>query len=158
MHELYPLIARLEGVSRTAYRDSGGAWTIGVGHLLTKSERASGKIVIKGVPVRYSGGLTSDQVGDLFEQDAAWAVEVVDSSVDVPLTGPQRAALISFTFNVGAAAFRGSTLLKKLNAGDYAAVPAQMRRWIYDNGARVDGLVNRREMEIEVWGAVDGGN
>jgi lysozyme len=72
-------------------------------------------------------------------------------AVRVPLNDNQYGALCSFVFNLGAGALRESTLLKKLNAGDYVSVPAQMRRW---NKAKVNGkktilagLVRRRESE-----------
>jgi hypothetical protein len=51
----------------------------------------------------------------------------------------------------GAAAFRNSTLLKLLNQGKYAEVPAQLRRWIYAGGKKCKGLANRREKEVEMW-------
>jgi len=64
-------------------------------------------------------------------------------------------ALVSFVFNIGGHAFRESTLLKKLNAGEYDQVPDQLRRWIYSGGKVVKGLINRREKEIERWNTPD---
>jgi lysozyme len=75
----------------------------------------------------------------------------VNESVTVPLNQNQFDALVSFSFNVGDNAFRGSTLLKLLNQGQYDQVPAQLRRWVRDNGHVVQGLINRREKEIVLW-------
>ena len=55
------------------------------------------------------------------------------------------------TFNVGGGAFRDSTLLRMLNAGQRDQVPAQLRRWNKVSGTVVRGLINRREKEISLW-------
>jgi lysozyme len=145
-------LANLEGgAHRDAYLDSGGELTIGVGHLLTLDERRSGKIWIKGEAVDYRNGLTLEQCYDLMEQDLKIAMRAVNEFVKVPLTDYQYAALVSFVFNIGVNAFAGSTLLRLLNQGAYIHVPEQMKRWIYDNGEIVQGLINRRDKEIEMW-------
>jgi lysozyme len=46
---------------------------------------------------------------------------------------------------------KDSTLLKRLNAGAYAEVPRQLRRWSFADGKQVQGLLNRRENEIKLW-------
>jgi len=125
-----------EGTRLTAYRDSGGVWTIGVGH--------TGPEVKRGLTI------TAERARQLLAADVAeaeWAV----SAVQVPLTQQQYDALVSFTFNVGTEAFERSTLLRKLNERDYASVPAQINRWVHDNGKVVAGLVNRRKAEGEMW-------
>jgi lysozyme len=71
--------------------------------------------------------------------------------VRVPLTQNQYDALVSLVFNIGAGAFRGSTLLRLLNNSNYAAVPDQMRRWIHVNGKISNGLKKRREEEVKQW-------
>jgi len=145
------LIKQWEGFELKVYKDSAGFPTIGVGHLLTKSELTSGKIVINGVPVQYAGGLTNQQVLDLLSQDVSPAAQTVTNSVKVTLDQNQFDALTSFTFNVGGGAFTGSTLLKLLNQSQYDQVPAQLRRWNKSNGQVVQGLINRRENEIKLW-------
>ena len=87
----------------------------------------------------------------LLLRDLHIAELVVNSNVKVKLTQNQYNAIVSFTFNVGVGAFRNSTLLNLLNAGDYDSVTAQMRRWIFSAGRQIQGLKNRREKEIELW-------
>jgi lysozyme len=76
--------------------------------------------------------------------------------VSVPLTGSQFSALVSFTYNVGAGNLASSTLLKKLNAGDYAAAAEQFPLWVrctkVDSQGKkyketLPGLVTRRQAE-----------
>jgi len=145
------LFQEWEGLELNEYLDSGGAPTIGVGHLMTRSERMSGKIMINGKGVVYRNGLSVQQCWDLLDQDLDFAEASVNSMVNVSLNQNQFDALVSFIFNVGESAFRNSTLLKVLNAGHFDQVPAQLRRWIRDNGKVVKGLVNRREKEIALW-------
>lgn len=71
--------------------------------------------------------------------------------VKVPLTTNQLNALVIWSFNVGRGAVQRSTLVKRLNAGRYNEVPNQLRRWVYVDGRKADGLVNRREAEIAIW-------
>ena len=145
------VLAQIEGVKRNVYNDVAGLPTIGVGHLLTKDELSSGKITIQGQPVKYGNGLTDQQVMDLLSQDLTRFNKAVSDSVTVPLEQHQFDALVSFTFNIGVGAFKSSTLLKRLNAGEYNDVPAQLHRWIYAGSKKVTGLINRRDKEAELW-------
>ena len=145
------LLEQWEGFKLQVYKDSAGLPTIGVGHLLTRSELTSGKIIINGVPVKYANGLTQQQVNDLLAQDVKPAAQAVSDGVKVALNQNQFDALVSFTFNVGIMAFRGSTLLRLLNQGQYDQVPTQLLRWTRAGGVVVQGLVNRRNNEIKLW-------
>ncbi|MDQ3919520.1 MAG: lysozyme [Acidobacteriota bacterium] len=145
------LLEQWEGFKLQVYKDSAGLPTVGVGHLITKSEQASGTININGVPVKYAGGLTQQQVTDLLAQDVVPAQNAVNNGVKVALNQNQFDALVSFTFNVGVGAFTGSTLLKVLNQGQYDQVPTQLLRWTRAGGKVVQGLVNRRNNEIKLW-------
>jgi lysozyme len=71
--------------------------------------------------------------------------------VKVPLNQNQFDALVSFTFNVGEGAFKGSTLLKLLNAGNYNAAAAQFGKWVYAGKKVLPGLVARREAEYQLF-------
>lgn len=59
------------------------------------------------------------------------------------------AAIIDFTFNLGAGKLKSSTLRKKINAGDWDAVPTELRKWTRGGGKVLRGLFLRREAEIE---------
>lgn len=130
-------IARHEGWSPTAYRDSGGVLTIGYGH--------TGPDVKPGQKINKRKGRR------LLRRDLAVAVDAVNENVRVRLTQGRLDCLVSFAFNVGVNAFQSSTLLKRLNAGDHGAVPSELRRWVNVGGVRVEGLVNRRRSEARLW-------
>lgn len=145
------LFKEWEGLVTHEYLDSGGAPTIGIGHLLTRSERTSGKITLGGQGLDYRNGFTEQQCWDLLNQDLSGSEAVVNEAVKVPLNQNQFDALVSFVFNVGDGAFRSSTLLRLLNQGQHDQVPSQLKRWNMDNGHVVQGLVNRRAKEIALW-------
>ncbi len=145
------LLAEWEGFRNEVYDDAAGLPTIGVGHLLTKNERDSGKIIIKGQAVDYTQGLSDQEVLDLLAQDLERFEAAVNDAVQVALNQNQFDALVSFAFNVGTQAFKSSTLLKKLNQGLHDEVPAQLRRWNKAGGKVIQGLINRREKEIGLW-------
>jgi lysozyme len=145
------LLKQWEGFKSKVYKDSAGLPTIGVGHLITQSEKMSGAIVINRLAVEYADGLTDQQVLDLLGQDVQPAEQAVNNGVKVALDQDQFDALVSFTFNTGTGAFSSSTLLKVLNQGQYDQVPNQLRRWNKAGGQVVQGLVNRRENEIKLW-------
>lgn len=140
-----------EGLELKQYKDTGGKWTIGIGHLITPKETKSGKIIIDGVPVDYLKGITKDQAYKICDQDVDIAEKAVNSFVKVKLNQNQFDALVSFVFNVGVEAFRKSTLLKVLNKGDFKGVRAQLKRWVYDDGRVIPGLANRREREADLF-------
>jgi lysozyme len=145
------LLAEWEELRTHEYIDSAGYPTIGVGHLLTKSEIQSGSVVIKGKAVPYKNGLTKQQCFDLFEQDLEPKVKVIKECVKVPLTQEMFDCLVSFVFNVGEGAFKNSTLLKLLNQGQYDQIPDQLKRWNKSKGQVIAGLTNRRNKEIALW-------
>lgn len=144
-------LIQLEGLRTLTYTCSAGVLTIGVGHALTATERANGYILIGGVPVYYNNGLTVTQVEQLLAQDLKRFERTINRAVTVPLNQNQFDALVSFCFNIGSGAFLDSTLLRVLNRGDYAGVPAQMRRWVRAAGTVIPGLQARREKEIKLY-------
>lgn len=128
-----------------AYYDGGRVPTIGFGHT-------------RGVKMGMT--CTEAQAYAWLDEDLDEAERAVDTLVRVPLNDNQFAALVSFVFNVGVTAFAGSTLLRLLNAGNYAAVPAQLMRWVKDDDPKrpgkkitVPGLVNRRTADAALWSA-----
>ena len=147
------LLRDLEGCKALPYRDSAGLLSLGVGHLLTKSELASGKILLPTFGrCRYGDHPWPDMwIDALLRQDLRRVEEALARNVTVPLSQGQYDVLCSWIFNVGVEAFRTSTLRKRLNAGLYAEVPAQLRRWVYAGGHVVAGLRTRREREAAAW-------
>lgn len=131
-----------EGVMLKKYKDAGGKWTIGVGHLLSREEIMGGK---------YDDGITVDEAMRLLAADVKPAEMAINRMVTVALLQHEFDALVSFAFNVGAQNFGQSTLLKKLNRLDYISVPDELRKWVRVNGKRCHGLANRREKEILLW-------
>ena len=131
------LIKSHEGLRTTAYQDPVGVWTIGYGH--TGTAKPGQKI-------------TEAQAEQLLRQDVGWAQDAVRKNVKVPLTQGQFDALVSFTFNAGAGALGRSTLLKKLNAGDYAGAQAEFGKFVHAGGRVLPGLVRRRNEEAQMFG------
>jgi len=78
----------------------------------------------------------------------------IQEVVLVKLTSNQETALVSFIYNVGFNAFKTSKLLKKINKGDYNSVKSELKRWIYCNGKKNKGLINRRNIEIDCWNKI----
>ena len=143
-------IERREGTRLAAYRDTAGLWTIGCGHLLTKDELSSGKILGED----WRDGISQQTCDQLLRTDLDEAIKAVNVLVEVPLLQHQFDTLVSFVFNVGAHAFQQSTLLRLLNEGQLTAIPGQLRRWIYSAGHRDAILEKRREDELAQWDGV----
>ena len=139
------LIKEFEGVRLKAYKCPAGVYTIGVGHT-----SAAGPPVVKpGMEI------TNAQAMKILAQDLVQFEDGVEAAVKVPLSQNQFDALVSFAFNVGLGAFQKSTLLRKLNAGQYDAVPAELMKWTKAGGTELPGLVRRRRAEAALWRGVD---
>lgn len=95
--------------------------------------------------------ITEEQAAALLRRDAEVAEIAVSRHVRVPLTQAQFDALVSFAFNVGEGAFSASTLLRKLNAGDYDGAAAEFDRWRFNDGVELSGLARRRRAEREMF-------
>jgi len=145
----------VEGWKPRAYKCAAGAWTIGVGHALTEAELSTERIRIDGKDVAWKNGLSDAEIDALLERDCERFFDAVDKLVKVEVDPCRREALASFAFNVGEGAFGDSTLLRRLNAGEYESVPEEMRRWVYAKGKVVKGLQNRRSKEIALWHACE---
>jgi len=135
------LIKQWEGLRLNAYQDSAGVWTISYGHT-----SAAGK------PYVHEGlKITEGEAQAILARDLGQYERAVEEAVKVPLTDNQFAALVSFTYNVGAGALKRSTLLKKLNKGDYDGVPAELMKWTRAGNKKLKGLENRRAAEAGLW-------
>jgi len=126
------LIKSFEGLRLTAYDDGVGVQTIGYGHT-------------RGVKPGMT--ITEEQAVQFLREDLYSAERDIDRLVTVHLCQHQFDALASLVFNIGGTAFRDSTLLRKLNAGDYAGAAAQFDRWVHGGGKILPGLVRRRAAE-----------
>lgn len=137
------LIKQWEGLRLTSYKDVVGVWTVGYG--------STGPHVTAGLTI------TKQEAEQLLIADLDRFEKAVEKLVKVPLSDNQFAALASFAFNIGEGkgGFATSTLLRKLNRGDYAAVPSELAKWV--NGTvkgkkvRIEGLANRRAAEAGLW-------
>lgn len=133
-------IEKMEGCVLHAYKDIAGIPTIGVGH--------TGGVYMGQV-------ITQAKADELLRQDLKKFVDRVNKFVKVPLNQNQFDALVAFDFNTGS--LGTSTLLKKLNAGDYKGAAAQFAVWnkITDpeTGKKVvsTGLINRRKAEVALF-------
>jgi len=131
------LLEGYEGIRLVAYLDTAGVWTIGVGH--TGPEVHEGMIA------------TLEQVRKWLDEDVREAEDAVNRAVKVALTQDMFDSLASFVFNLGATQFAKSTLLRKLNAGDYVGAGKEFKRWVYSGGKVTPGLVKRRHSEAEAF-------
>ena len=132
------LIVKFEGFSRRPYQCPAGIWTIGYG---TTRYPDGVRVTMKDGPV--SRGYAEDCV----RHECEVVARAVDRLIVVPLAEHERAALISFGYNIGTGNFRASTLRQKLNRGDRAEASAQFPRWRFANGRVLKGLVRRRAAE-----------
>jgi len=126
------MLADLEGFSATPYADYKGS-SIGYGHLIKPGE-----------DLTY---VSVDQARELLAQDVADAERAVRTAVAIGLTESQFDALVLLAYNIGEGAFRRSTLVRKLNAGDVAGAAQEFPRWVRAGGQVNVSLVKRRDRE-----------
>ena len=131
------LICEFEGKRLAAYDDGVGVWTIGFGTIKYPN----------GVRVKKGDTCTLDQAKEYMRHDLIEFEHTVNSSVKVPLNQNQFDALVSLAYNIGSNAFKSSTLVKKLNTGDYQGAASQFDVWVNAGGKRMQGLMNRRDKE-----------
>lgn len=136
------LIKNFEGCELDSYLCPAGKWTIGFGH----TSDAGNPHVVPGMKI------TRGEAETLLARDIKQYEDAVTRLVKVSLTSNQFDALVSFTYNLGAERLANSTLLKKLNAKNYDAVPAELMKWTRGREGKVlDGLVKRRRAEAQLW-------
>lgn len=139
------LTQQFEGCRLAAYQDQVGVWTIGYGH--------TGRDVTSGLTI------TQDQANALLASDIAGSSAYVNQVVNVALQQNQFDALVDFVFNLGRAAFGNSTMLRYLNAGNFAGAAGQFVLWDHAGGQVVLGLLRRRQAEAAMFqGQAAGGD
>ena len=134
------LIKAHEGFRAEAYPDAGYGWsrtTIGYGH----TSQAGPPLVRQGMVI------SKVEATRILQQDLEKFEKIVNIHVRVNLTQNQFDALVSLCFNIGPKAFSDSTLLRKLNAGDFAGAANEFTKWRKSNGKVFAGLVKRRSAE-----------
>jgi|694.fasta_scaffold126032_4 lysozyme len=129
---LVDMIKGFEGFRAYPYTCPGGSLTIGYGTTIKPGEYTS---------------ITKEQGEALLRKSISGFERSVKNLVKVPLNQNQYDALVSFTYNVGAGALKRSTLLKKLNSGDYSGAADELLKFTKANGKVLEGLVRRREKE-----------
>ncbi|MEW8790363.1 lysozyme [Enterobacter kobei] len=135
------LIKQFEGCKLTAYRDSVGVWTIGYGWTQP----------VDGKPIRAGMTIKQETAERLLKTGLVSYESDVSRLVKVGMTQGQFDALVSFTYNLGARSLSTSTLLRKLNAGDYAGAADEFLRWNKAGGKVLNGLTRRREAERDLF-------
>lgn len=135
------LIKHFEGLRNSMYADAIGIPTIGYGHIIKKGEE-----------YLMTKVLTDDEADQLLKSDLIQFENGVSSAVTAPLNQNQFDALVAFSFNVGIGNLRASTLLKKLNAGDYSGAQTEFVRWNKAKGQVLSGLTRRRQAEANLFG------
>lgn len=132
------LIRRFEGFSATPYLCPAGYLTVGYGHVVKDGDN-------------FQAPVTEEEATTILAADVATAERTVLRLIAVPLTDGQFAALVSFTFNLGAGALQRSTLRRKVNREDHEDVPAEFMRWVWAGGKRLNGLIRRRQDEAALY-------
>ncbi len=126
-------IKEFEGLRLSAYRCPSGVLTIGYGHT--------------GADVKPSMTITEEEADSLLREDLKM-VETAVNKLGICARQCEFDALVSFAFNLGILALKGSTLLKCIERGDgKREIQRQFRRWVYSGGKVLAGLVKRREWE-----------
>lgn len=130
------LVKPFEGLRLRSYKCSANKWTIGWG----STKNVEPDMVIT----------QAEAVARLFS-DLQEADQAIDRHVKADLNINQRAALISWIFNLGETNLRKSTLLKKLNRSDYKGAANEMLKWVYANKKKLKGLERRRKAERDLF-------
>lgn len=146
------LLRSIEELRLQPYDDQTGkeisAWvtgaTIGYGHLISRNEWDT-----------YKNGLDIMEAKALFEQDLLPYVQTVNTEVTSGISQNQFDALVILTFNIGRNAFKSSSVLKMINDPSantgYTNLEAAWKAWNKSQGKKMQGLVNRRNAEWDIY-------
>ena len=130
-----PLVMLYEGTVLQSYRDPINKITACVGHT--------------GPELRMGQTFTKEQCETMLYGDLLKHADALNC-IKTPLADNQKAAFLSFAFNVGNGAFCKSTLARKANAGDLMGACAELSRWVMAGGRELPGLVKRRAAERQL--------
>jgi len=139
------LLKKFEGCKLTAYRCPRGICTIGYGHT-----NAAGAPLITDNSI-----ITQQQANDILRRDLVQYENSVNKLVKQPLTQHQFDVLVDFVYNEGERNLATSTMLRKINAGQFQDVPSELAKFNKAGGKVLPGLVRRRQAEANWWLAAD---
>ena len=131
-----------EGLRLSPYHDPVGYPTIGYGHLLSREAWA---------PLSKWQPISLEEAEELLKQDMAKAAASVARLCPVEMADECRAALIDFTYNVGAGNLQASTLRRLVLRGEMEEAADQFLRWVFARGVKLPGLVRRRRANKELF-------
>jgi lysozyme len=132
---LVTFVPQFEGMILRGYKDPIGIVTACAGHTKTAV---------------FGRAYTLEECNTLLDQDLASHAAGTMKCITVPTSVGERAAYVSFAYNVGTGAFCKSTLVRKLNAGDRVGACNELLRWTKAGGKELKGLVRRRQAELEL--------
>lgn len=136
------LIQSYEKLRLEAYNtDGAGVWTIGWGHTGT----------VDGVKIHRGMKITKRKADQLFLQDLAWAERAVNDGLKVDVHQEQYDAMVSLCFNIGAAGFARSSVLRHTNARRWAQAARSFALWNKAKGRVLPGLIRRRAEEAALY-------
>ena len=129
------LIKQYEGLRLTTYKDAVGIPTIGYGHVETP------------IPPGGTRTITAEDAEQILREDLQRFEHDVNNMLTVEVTQNQFDALVSFAFNLGPANLKSSTLLRKVNSGDFNGAAEEFLKWNHAGGQVLAGLTARRNAE-----------
>jgi lysozyme len=136
------IIRECEGFRAKPYICPAGVPTIGYGSTRYRNGVA---VALADPPI------TKATAEDILRATLIQYEDAVTRYVQVPLSQRRFDALVDFAYNCGTQALRTSTLLRKLNEGDFVGAAAEFPKWVNGGGRRLPGLVKRRELERELF-------
>lgn len=146
LDEIFSWIQQREGQGRSvAVKDGIGKngeqlYSIGWGHQIQPNEK---DLLTRSINIY--------EMNDLFIRDAEKIIDDMNKNIKVPINKNQQLALFSLRYNIGPSAFNNSTLLKLLNQGNYTGAAGRFAEWRLSEGKINQGLVNRRELERQLF-------
>lgn len=121
-------------------KDGKQLYSIGLGHQIQPNELNL-----------MTALLNDEQVLEIFKKDIKGIISGMNRVIKVPINKNQQLALLSLRYNIGGPAFDKSTLLRRLNEGNYSDTAMRFAEWRLSEGKINQGLVNRRERERQLF-------
>ncbi len=136
------LIKSFEGFRNFAYLDTGHVATIGYGSIKYPNQQK----------VRLGDFVSQERANEMLKFDLCIFEDDINHFVTSNINQNQFDALICFIYNIGSTQFRRSTLLKKVNLNpNDPSIKDEFKKWRYDNGKIITGLLNRRIKEADLY-------